>query len=120
MRNNKFLVPAITGLAIIFTLALTIIVKSGTPFELTLLLAYVGIGIIGFGYSALLEKIKMPLASDLFLILTIGSGIYFYMSMPEGPEGLSQFAAFLGWLLLMAISVVLSLIVGLIAGRIKQ
>lgn len=99
------------------TLILTIIVKSGTPFKLPLLFAYVGIGAIGFVYSALFQKLEMCLGATLFLVLTILSGGYFYLSMPAGPEGLSQLAAFLGWLLLMGISGALSLVVGIIAKR---
>lgn len=114
MKNNKFIVPVVTGLVIVLTLVLTIIIKSGTPFELTLLLVYVGVGAIGFGYSALLKKFKMNIASNLFLIFTVLSGIIFYFSMSKGPELLGQFAAFLGWLLLMAASIIISLVVGLI------
>lgn len=114
MKNNKFIVPVVTGLVIVLTLILTVIIKSGTPLELTLLLVYVGVGAIGFGYSALLKKFKMDIASNLFLILTILSGIIFYINMPKGPELMSQFAAFLGWLLLMAASIIISLVVGLI------
>lgn len=117
MRNNKFIVPVITGLAIVLTLVLTVIVKSGTPFEITLLLAYVVIGAIGFGYSSLLKKFKMDIASNLFLGFTILSGVIFYFSIPEGPELLGQLAAFLGWLLLMAASIIISLIIGLIVRR---
>lgn len=114
MRNNKFIVPVITGLVIVLTLILTIIIKAGTPFEITLLLVYVGVGAIGFGCSALLKKFKTNIASTLFLILTVLSGIVFYFSMPEGPELLGQLGAFLGWLLLMAASIIISLVVGLI------
>lgn len=64
MRTNKFIVPAVTGLVIVLTLVLTIIVKPGTPFELTLLLVYVGVGIIGFGYSVFLKKLKMSFFSE--------------------------------------------------------
>lgn len=114
MKNNKFIVPLVTALVIVLTLVLTIIIKSGTPFELTLLLVYVGVGAIGFGYSALLKKFKMNIASNLFLIFTVLSGIIFYFNMSKGPELLGQFAAFLGWLLLMAASITISLVVGLI------
>ena len=120
MRNKKIIVPVVTGLVIVLTLVLTIIVKPGTPFELTLLLVYVGVGIIGFGYSVFLKKLKMSLASNLFLIFTILSGVYFYISMPKGPELMSQFAAFLGWLLFMAASIIISLVVGLIVRRRKK
>lgn len=114
MKNNKFIVPVVTGIVIILTLVLTIIVKSGTPLELTLLLVYVGVGAIGFGYSSLLKKFKMDIASNLFLIFTILSGIIFYISMSKSPELLGQLGAFLGWLLLMAASIIISLVVGLI------
>lgn len=57
MRTNKFIVPAVTGLVIVLTLVLTIIVKSGTPFELTLLLVYVGVGIITLLIITLLDKL---------------------------------------------------------------
>lgn len=114
MRNNKFIVPVITGFVIVLTLFLTVILKAGTPFEMTLLLPYTVMGLIGFGYSALLRRFKMSLASNLFLIFTVLSSIYFYISMPKGPEALSQLAAFLGWLLLMAASLIISLIIGLI------
>lgn len=117
MRNNKFIVPVITGLVIVLTLVLTVIVKSGTPFEITLLLAYAVIGAIGFGYSSLLKKFKMDIASNLFLIFTILSGVILYFNMPEGPELLGQLAAFLGWLLLMAASIIISLIIGLVVRR---
>lgn len=120
MKNNKFIVPVITGLVIVLTLVLTIIVKSGTPFEAILFLVYVGIGAIGFGYSALLIKFKMDIASSLFLFLTIFSGVLFYINMPKGPELLGQLGALLGWLLLMAASIIISLVVGLIVRRRKN
>lgn len=120
MKNNKFIVPVITGLVIVLTLVLTIIVKSGTPFEAILFLVYVGIGAIGFGYSALLIKFKMDIASSLFLFLTIFSGVLFYINMPKGPELLGQLGALLGWLLLMAASIIISLVMGLIVRRRKN
>ena len=66
MGNNKFIVPVITGLVIVLTLVLTIIIKSETPFEITLLLAYVVIGAIGFGYSSLLKKFNQVTWNSLF------------------------------------------------------
>lgn len=109
--KNKFIIPIITGTFITLTLFATIIIKSQTSFELRLLLAYIGIGLIGFTYSFLLQKFKMVLASNLFFVFTIISGILFYINMPKDPEGLSQFAAFLGWILFMLISIVLPLII---------
>jgi len=81
MRTNKFIVPAVTGLVIVLTLVVTIIIKSGTPFELTLILVYVGVGAIVFDYSALLKKFKMNIASNLLLIFTVLSGIIFYFPL---------------------------------------
>lgn len=109
-----------TGLAISLTLYLTIIVKSGTPFELNLFLIYLGFGVVGFAYSFLLGKFKMLLASNLFLIFTVVSGMFFYISMPKGPEALSQLGAFMGWLLLIAISALLPLVMELIVRLSKK
>lgn len=109
--KNKLIIPASTGFTISLTLFLTIIIKSQTPLELNLFLAYVGIGIIGFGYSILLQKFKMVLGSNLFFVFSIISGAYFYISMPRGSDGLSQLAAFLGWILLIVISILLPLII---------
>lgn len=112
--KKKFILPSITGIVITLTLFITIIIKSQTPFELGLILAYIGIGFIGFFYSVLLQRFKTFLASKLFLVFTLISGVYFYISMPKGPEGLSQLAAFLGWLLLMIASIILPLIIEII------
>lgn len=119
MGKNNFIVSLIAGLTISLTLFLTIIIKSGTPFEWNLLLVYIGVGIVGFGYGILLGKLKMLLAAKLFLVFTIMSGIYFYISMPKGPEALSQLGAFMGWLLLMVLSILLPIIIELIA-RLKK
>lgn len=113
MRYRKYGVPIITGFVIFLTLFLTIIVKAGTPIEMNLILMYIFIGILGFGYSMLLIKFNMLRASHLFLIFTVLSGVYFYISMPMGPEALSQIAAFLGWLMLMLISLIIPLAVEL-------
>ncbi len=114
MGRNKFLVPIITGLIITLSLFLTIIVKGGREFEWGLLLAYLGIGTFGFAYSLILRLFKMFLASNLFLILSLLSGLYFYISMPKGPEALSQLGVFLGWIILMVVSLVLPLVLELI------
>ena len=113
MKKN-FVISAITGIIITLTLYITIIIKSGTDFELGLILAYIGIGFIGFIYSIILQRFKMFLAAKLFLFLTIISGIYFYISMPRGSDALSQLGSFLGWIVLMFISVVLPIIVELL------
>ena len=46
MGKNNFIVSLIAGLTISLTLFLTIIIKSGTPFEWNLLLVYIGVGVV--------------------------------------------------------------------------
>ncbi len=110
MKLKNFAIPGATGLVIVLSLVLSIIIKSGAEFKIPLLLAYLLIGLVGFGYSALLEKFKARLPALLFLCFSFLSGLYFFITMSKGPEGLSQLAAFLGWMMLMAVSFVLSLI----------
>ena len=114
MRNKRLIEPIASGATISLTLFLTIIVKSKTPFELNLVMMYLGFGVAGFAYSFLLRYFKMFLASTLFLVFTIVSGVYFYISMPKSPEVLSQLGAFMGWLLLMVISIFLPLVIELV------
>ncbi len=114
MINNKFIVPVATWIVITLSLYLSIIVKSRTPFAVPLLLAYIGIGLIGFLYSLLLNFLKMPLGSIVFFFLSFASGLYLFFGMPKGSDGLSELAAFLGWLVLMGGSIVVALIIGLI------
>lgn len=114
MKKSKIIVPILTSLTIFLTLVLTIIVKGENDFESKLILVYFVIGLIAMAYSWLLQKFKMNLASNLFLFFSFLSGIYFYISMPRGPEGLSQLAAFLSWIMLMIGSLVITLFVGLI------
>ena len=120
MIKNKFIVPVATWIVITLSLYLSIIVKSRTPFSVPLLLAYVGIGLIGFLYSLLLRVLKMSLGSTVFFFLSLASGFYLFFSMPKGSDGLSELAAFLGWLVLMGGSIVLSLIIGIIVRFTKR
>lgn len=114
MIKNKFIVPIATWIVITLSLYLSIIVKSRTPFAVPLLLAYIGIGLIGFLYSLLLRVLKMPLGSTVFFFLSLASGLYLFFGMPKGSDGLSELATFLGWLVLMGGSIVVALIIGLI------
>ncbi len=118
--KNKFIIAFFTGLVILLSLYLTIIVKSGTNFEVGLLLAYTGIGLLGFIYSFILQRFKKDIGAKIFLVLSFISGLYFYISMPATGEGLSQIAAFLGWLILMFFSILIPLLVEFIISFIKR
>lgn len=86
MIKNKFIVPVATWIVITLSLYLSIIVKSRTPFAVPLLLAYIGIGLIGFLYSLLLNVLKMPLGSGY----SEPKGAPFRASEPSVPRVESQ------------------------------
>lgn len=112
--KKRSLIKALTGgLIITASLLASIIYKGKTGFEMGLLLAYLGLGLLGFIYVYLLERLRLGAASSIFLGLSLLAGLYLYFKMPNSPEVFSQLSVFLGWLLLMGLGLVSSLVVGL-------
>lgn len=113
MKKGKIIRPLLTALTLGISLYLANIVKGGTDLEWGLVLAYSTIGIGGFIFTAILEALELKLASILFLLGSLAAGIYLYLAMPSGPESFSQLAVFIGWLMLMALVILLTVALGI-------
>lgn len=111
MKTNKLLIPLLTGLVILVTLYVTVVIRGETPFEMPMIISYPVMGLIGAVYSYILLRYKMKIGAYLFLLFTIISGIAFYLSMPRSVDLLIQMGAILGWFMLMGVSFVLPLVV---------
>lgn len=111
MKTNKLLIPLLTGLVIVVTLYVTVVIRGETPFEMPMIISYPVMGLIGAVYSYILLRYKMKIGAYLFLLFTIISGIAFYLSMPRSVDLLIQMGAILGWFMLMGVSFVLPLVV---------
>ena len=108
-KKSKLIVPLLTWLVISLSLLLSIFIKLNRPVELKIASRYLLAGFIGFLFSFLLRVFNLYKGSILFLILSILSGVYFYISMPLNSEEFGQLGALLSWLILMVASIVITL-----------
>lgn len=113
-KKSKVIVPLLTWLVISLSLLLSIFIKLNRPVELKIASRYLLTGFIGFLFSYLLRVFNLYKGSNLFLILSIMSGIYLYITMPLSPEEFGQLGALLSWLILMIASIVITLTYALI------
>lgn len=108
-KRNLWLVPLITMLVISLSLSISIYTKIGQTLDAIIISRYILVGVIGFIFSFILRKYNQDLASNIFLLLSIISGLILFIQMPDSADGFAQLGAIIMWMMMMGLSIILAL-----------
>lgn len=108
--KKKYLKAFLTGLIVVLSLTFSIIIKQDVPFDLQLFIIYILIGIFVFVVSIVFSKLNIRYATNVLLLMSIISGLYLYIMMPKGSDGLSQLSVGLAWFMMMGTTILITFI----------